>query len=196
MAEAASPGVWAGLVARARRHVPNREALAGNRWVRPFAPLVLRPELWRLNRRSVPRGVALGLFVGIAVPFMHTFLAPIAAVFVRANVPVSIGVTWLSNPLTWPVMWWTAWRIGHSLLRLDRMIGLEPLGARLNGAASLGGHHHGLHGLAGQGLATVGGLVIEAALVSALGYLLTTLFWRLRTARKWRARGTSANLPE
>ncbi|HWU04296.1 MAG TPA: DUF2062 domain-containing protein, partial [Novosphingobium sp.] len=42
-------------------HMPSREKLEQNRFIRPFAHLVLKPDLWRFNRRSVPRGVALGL---------------------------------------------------------------------------------------------------------------------------------------
>ena len=42
--------------------MPTRERMARNRLI---APLAARPELWRLTRRTVPRGVAVGLFVGI-----------------------------------------------------------------------------------------------------------------------------------
>ena len=52
------------LIGWLRSHVPTRETLERNRFVRPFAHLILRSELWRMTRRSVPRGVALGLFVG------------------------------------------------------------------------------------------------------------------------------------
>ena len=45
----------------ANRNMPKREELEHNRWVGPFAR---RPELWRFTRRSVPRGVAVGLLVG------------------------------------------------------------------------------------------------------------------------------------
>ena len=33
------------------------------------------PSLWRMTRRSVPRGVAVGLFVAVIIPFMHTVIA-------------------------------------------------------------------------------------------------------------------------
>ena len=36
-----------------------------SRWIRPFGQRVLHSEFWRFTRRSVPRGVAIGLFVGI-----------------------------------------------------------------------------------------------------------------------------------
>ena len=46
----------------ARANMPRREELEHSRWIGPFAR---RPELWRFTRRSVPRGVAVGLLVGI-----------------------------------------------------------------------------------------------------------------------------------
>jgi len=87
-----------------RNHFPTREKLESNRYIRPFASRVLRSDLWRFTRRSVPRGIALGLFVGILIPFAHSFVAALTAVFVRANVPVAIAATWTSNPATWVVI--------------------------------------------------------------------------------------------
>ena len=48
-----------------RRNSPRREELLESRWVKPFAHRVAHSHLWRFTRTSVPRGVALGLFVGI-----------------------------------------------------------------------------------------------------------------------------------
>jgi hypothetical protein len=47
------------------RNAPNREELAKSRWLKPFGSRVLHSEFWRFTRRSVPRGVAAGLFVGV-----------------------------------------------------------------------------------------------------------------------------------
>src|SRR5688500_1853097 len=52
-----------------RKNMPTREQMERNRFIRPFAHRVMRAELWRFTRRSVPRGVALGMLVGIIIPF-------------------------------------------------------------------------------------------------------------------------------
>jgi len=44
-------------------NAPTRESLEKSRVLAPVAHRVLEPSLWRFSRRSVPRGVALGLFV-------------------------------------------------------------------------------------------------------------------------------------
>ena len=78
----------------AQRNMPTREQMEGNRYIRPFAHRVLRSELWRFTRRSVPRGVALGLLVGIIVPFAQILFAalltgatPVAASKRRSSPP-------------------------------------------------------------------------------------------------------------
>ena len=45
-----------------------------------------------MTSRSVPRGVAFGLFVGVIIPVMHTAIAAVLAIPVRANVAVAAAV--------------------------------------------------------------------------------------------------------
>jgi len=178
-----------------RGHVPTREAMGANRYVRPFAHLVLRAELWRFTRRSVPRGVALGLFIGVAIPFAHSPIAAILAFFVGANVPIAFATTWaIGNPLTWPVMWPLAYQIGRLILPMgafaqDRVLTRDIAGAI--GAPSAGGgggagvhHFHMLHHL----LAFICGLAVEGVVLAVVGYGAASIVWRLRVMRKWRGR--------
>ena len=73
--------------------MPTREQMERNRMVRPFAHRILRSDLWRFTRRSVPRGVALGILVGVIVPFAQIFFAALLSFSVRANVPVAALTT-------------------------------------------------------------------------------------------------------
>ena len=66
----AEPAAGSGRMRWLTRHIPTRETVHEHRLLRPFAPHLGHPSLWRMNRRSVPRGVALGLFVGVIIPFM------------------------------------------------------------------------------------------------------------------------------
>ena len=85
-----------------RRHIPTRENIHRHRVLRPFAPHLSQPALWRMTRRSVPRAVALGLFVGVIIPFMHTAIAALLAIPLRANVAITAAFTLVVNPLTIP----------------------------------------------------------------------------------------------
>ena len=62
-----------------RLRMPTREQMAQNKYLRPIAHRFLTPELWRFTRRSVPRGVALGVFAGFIIPVGQIFLAAFMA---------------------------------------------------------------------------------------------------------------------
>ncbi|MFC0588061.1 DUF2062 domain-containing protein [Novosphingobium aquiterrae] len=182
----------AGVIDWLRRRAPTRESLEANRFVRPFAHRVLRSDLWRFNRRSVPRGIALGLFVGILIPFAHSAVAALTAVFVRANVPVAIAATWTSNPATWVIIFPAAYEIGEVLLHLDRMTGVAPISETMQQTQT----DHLLQSLTGKGLETAFGLFVIATVLAAAGYLASGLVWRLMVARKRRARLAQARIAE
>ena len=165
-------------------HVPTRESLEKNRWVRPFAHSVLRPDLWRFNRRSVPRGMALGLFVGILIPFAHSAVAALTAVFVRANVPMAIASTWVSNPATWIIIFPSAYKIGEALLHADAMTSIAPMASAMHETEM----DRLLQQITGKGLDTALGLFVIATVLAAIGYLASSFGWRWWIMRKRRAR--------
>ena len=185
------------LLRRIAGLVPTREALEHNRWLRPFARGVLRADLWRFHRRSVPRAIALGFFLGVLVPFAHSFFAALLAVVLRANVPVAVAATWISNPFTWIVMWPLAYRLGKLLLGLDGLVGLHPFASaapEIAGRAMGGGHHAMAARLSEMGMIAACGLLAEAVLVATIGYVAASLLWRLRVARRRRGRVAKALL--
>lgn len=171
-------------------HVPQREALENNRFVRPFAHLIFRSELWRMNRRSVPRGVALGLFVGVMIPFAHFVVAMFVAVFVRANIPAAMAATFIGFPVIYVFLVALAYKIGERLLHLDAMTGIQPISETMQDTQA----HHLLKQLTGAGLDTALGLFLIAAVVALIGYLLTSVAWRYQVARKRRLRLAAAQL--
>src|SRR3954454_1305293 len=114
-----------------RRHIPSRDTIDSYRLLRPFAKQLRQPNLWHLNHRSVPRGVALGLGVGVIIPFMHVVIAAILAIPVRANVALAAAFTLVVNPLTIPPMYVAALHIG--LWELGRRSVAHPPLAALQG---------------------------------------------------------------
>jgi uncharacterized protein (DUF2062 family) len=166
--------------------LPTREQLAGNRWLAPVAHRVLSPELWRFTRRSVPRGVALGLFAGFILPVGQVFLAAFLALPLRANVALAALVTLVTNPFTLPFWLVVAHKVGRVVIELDL----------LAGAAVQAEFQRGASGEFGWLLKTAGvtavGFVVLAVLTAALGHLLAGWFWRWRTARKRKRRLDSA----
>src|SRR5688500_11262424 len=157
------------FISWARRNMPTREQMAGNRYIRPFAGRVLRSELWRFTRRSVPRGVALGLLVGIIVPFAQILFAALLSATVRANVPLAALTTFVTNPFTTPVIWVAAFYVGEVLLRVDAASVVAPV----NTAIERTELQQFLEWLTGATLVTAFGLVVIAVVAAAISYLVS-----------------------
>jgi len=167
-----------------RRTMPTRESMEQNRLLRPVAHRVLAPALWRFTRRSVPRGVALGMVTGILFPVAQIAFSALLALPIRANIPVAAAMTFITNPFTTPPLWVAAYWIGKWVLHLDAQVPGAPIATQV---AANSGWLHWLLSTAGP--ATVVGLLIITLTLSVAGYAVAALGWRWRVARKWRARG-------
>ena len=167
-----------------QRHVPTRERIEQNRFLRPFAHRLLRSELWRFTRRSVPRGVALGLFVGVMIPLAHFVVAAFLAVFVRANIPAAMAATFVGFPVIYVFIVALAYRIGQWLLHIDAATQIQPLSETMQVTET----GHLLQRMTGATLSTALGLLVLATVLAALGYVATGFGWRWWIGRKRRRR--------
>jgi uncharacterized protein len=167
-----------------KRHIPRRETIHEYRLLRPFAPHLSRPALWRMTRRSVPRGIALGLFVGVIIPVMHTAIAAVLAIPLRANVAFAAGVTLVVNPLTIPPLYYAAYRIGSWELHHDATL-LNPAAAeRFSSELSrlLFWVHHASGPIA-MGILTI---AVAAAAIGYFGASLGWIWWQKRAVERRR----------
>jgi uncharacterized protein (DUF2062 family) len=178
MAEASFP-----LARWIKGHVPSRDTVGQYRLLRPFATHLRQPSLWRLNRRSVPRGVAVGLFVAVLIPFMHTFVAAIVAIPARANIAVAALLTLVVNPFTIPPLYLAAYRIGSWELHYDSNVVSAEAAERFS--SELGRMLFWLHHASGP--IALGVLTIAASAALA-GYFTSSFVWKLRAGRRWRRR--------
>ncbi len=175
------PSIVTRFAGWAQRTMPTREAMGQSRWV---PKRVLRSELWRFTRRSVPRGVALGMLVGIIVPFAQILFAALFCMPVRANVPVAALTTFVTNPFTTPLIWVLAYKVGSFVLRVDAMTMVAPVSRTMEQTQ----FDQLLQWLTGATLVTAFGLVVLAIVSAAVSYLVTSFTWRWWVARKRRIR--------
>lgn len=184
MADASPPGT--GFFAWVRRNSPTREQLLESRLVRPFAHRVAHSELWRFTRRSVPRGVALGLLVGIflLIPGVQIIGVALLAYPVRANIPLGAAMTFLSNPATTPFIlassvWVGNWAFG---LRAD----VSTFSALIERGASVSEWATWFFSDAAP--AMLAGLLIISIVSAVVGYVLSAVLWAQWLRHKWRLR--------
>jgi uncharacterized protein (DUF2062 family) len=167
------------------KNTPKREDLAQSRWMRPFGQRVLHSEFWRFTRRSVPRGVATGLFVGVffLIPGVQIVGSALMSIPLRANIPVAAAMTFLTNPATTPFLLVASLWVGNQLGFHADVAAFQALYAR---GASIGDWFAWLFSDAAPAL--VSGLFLIAVASGLIGYLLSVLVWRWWIARKWRRR--------
>jgi len=99
-----------------KKWFPAYESVRGHRALEVLGPRLRAPDLWHLNRRSVAGAFAVGLFVAFLPIPMQMLLAAAIAIWIRVNLPVSVLMVWVSNPLTIPPIAYTAYTIGRWIL--------------------------------------------------------------------------------
>jgi hypothetical protein len=167
------------------KNAPKREDLAESRWIKPFGGRVMRSDLWRFTRRSVPRGVGVGLLVGIflMIPGLQIVGAALMSVPFRANIPIAAAMTFLSNPATTPFILLASLEVGSTLGFRTDMASFYALRAS---GAGVGEWFAWLFSDAAPAL--VSGLFIIAAGAGVVGYCLSIFVWRWWQGRKWKRR--------
>jgi uncharacterized protein len=186
MASQAPMGLFERAAAWCHRNLPTRESMENNRLLRPVAHRVLAPALWRFTRRSVPRGVALGMVAGFLFPVAQIAIAALFALPFRANVPVAALTTFITNPLTTPFLWYVAYRIGAWVLQSDATVAVQPVTETATGWLQWA--TGALEWLWASGPAFGLGLVLLTTASAVIGYALAAFGWRLRIAQRWRNR--------
>ncbi len=160
-----------------RRFLPTPAAIKNTPALRFLGGLLHDPNLFHLNRHSV----SLAFFVGIFVAFLplpgQMPLAALLALWVRCNLPLSVMLVWISNPVTMPAIFFSTYQFGRWLLQSP------PVHASLE--------------LSWDWLVTefaliwkplLAGSVLCGLLFGALGYVVMQLFWRWNVAKNWQLR--------
>ena len=168
-----------------KRHAPTKEELQRSPLLKPLGKRIWASELWRLSRRSVPIGVAVGLFVGIflMIPGLQIVGAALMAVPFRANIPVAAAMTFVSNPATTPFFILAAIEVGNRLGFHADIAAFDRLSAA---RAPLRDWFSWLVSDAAPAL--VSGLTLIGLGFAFAGYCVSLVVWRLWIGSRWRSR--------
>jgi hypothetical protein len=170
-----------------RKYLPDARTVREHRLVAPFSAWLHHPNLWHLNRRSVPGAVAIGLACGLIPGPLQMLGALALAVPLKKNLPVALLTTLYTNPFTIVPLYLLAY--GYGQLLLGTSPGDAPVEPFLWDWSDFGGSLRGLWTWVfalGRPLAV--GLVALASTLAAVGYFGTELAWRAYVVTAWRAR--------
>lgn len=171
-----------------RRYLPTSRDLRRHGSLRLFIGERLHdPNVWHLNRRSVAGGVAIGLFIAWAPIPLQMATAAVLALLFRVNLPLSVILVWITNPLTMAPMYWFCYRVGVWILGMDMIRApFEPSIAWL------------WQEIERIWQPLLVGSVVVGGLSALAGYFLTRIIWRVVVIRYMnrRRRMAARNAPK
>lgn len=98
-----------------QRFLPDQDYIKAHPSLRILGNWVHDANLWHLNRHSVSSAFFIGLFwCFIPVP-SQMIMAGLSAMLLRANLPLSVALVWITNPLTMAPVFYFAYRVGVAI---------------------------------------------------------------------------------
>jgi len=160
-----------------KRSLPPVSQIKSHPKLQFFGKLLHDPNLWHLNRRSLTGGMAVGLFMAFIPLPVQMLSAAALAIWFRVNLPLSISLVWITNPITIPPMFYFAYKLGTVLLGMP----IQKIDFSLSQE-----WFFGTLGNIWQPLLL--GCFILGTVSALTGYLLVHFLWRLQVTRLWRDR--------
>ncbi len=162
-----------------QRYLPTPQKVRGIPGLKPLRPLLQNPDIWHLTRRSVAGAAFIGFFCCfLPIPFQMV-VAGIFAVQFRCNLPLSIVIVWISNPLTMPPMFYFSYRLGAWLLNMQ--IEVTTIDISFSWLAD---------NFSRIGYPLVFGSLLCGWVLGVTSYMLVHVLWRFHVITRWRERRT------
>lgn len=160
-----------------RRFLPSPEKIKNNRSLHYLGDRIHDPNLWHLNRRSVAGAFFVGIFCAFLPIPMQMLVAGVLAMFVRCNLPISVVLVWITNPITMPAIFYFTYKVGCYLLG-------TPV-SDIDFTMTVEWFEHEL-GRIWQPLYF--GSIITGLFSGAVSYLTIRLYWRWHVTHSWNSR--------
>jgi uncharacterized protein (DUF2062 family) len=162
-----------------KKYMPTPESIKKNKKLRFLGNKLHDPNLWHLNRNSVSTATAIGLLVAWIPTPGQMLIAATLALYFRANLPISVALVWITNPLTMPPMFYFAYLVG--LWSLNQPVPSKDFEFSIDSIMNSLGH------IGGPFLLGCGILGIIFAII---GYFGIRIFWRWHVVNQWKQRSS------
>ncbi len=160
-----------------KRWIPAPQKIREIRALHFLGTLIHDPNLFHLNRHSVSVAFFLGLFLAfLPIPFQIPFAA-VGALWLRCNLPISVVLVWISNPLTFPIIFFGCYKLGARILQIPPRPFHFELSFQWFFSEFL---------VIWQPL--VLGCLLTGLFLGSLGYVTIQWTWRWHVVKKWEKR--------
>lgn len=169
--------------------MPTPERIAAMPGMHRFGARITEPNLWYINRKSISGAMFWGLLAAW-IPFPAQMLvAAICAITFRVNLPLSIAITWITNPFTLIPIFYSSYCLGSfifgipilNLTEIKQVVVHFSTGMFSDAAPLATTYVFSMRAL-------LVGLVVEAVIVGTIGYLAVQLLWRCHVVHEWKKR--------
>lgn len=160
-----------------RRIIPSYSEIRNVKALGLFGDWIYAANLWHINRYSTSMAFFVGLFLAFIPVPGQMLLAALMAIVLRCNLPLSVSLVWITNPVTIPAIFFIVYKVGALIVDVPvRDIEFEV----------------SFHWLANS-LLTVWKPIVVGSLVcglffGSLGYFIVNQLWRWRVAYHWHKR--------
>lgn len=160
-----------------KKYLPDPDKIKENKSLSFLGDMIHDPNLWHMNRHSVTKAIAIGLFWGcIPMPFQMV-AAAFFAIWLNANLPISVATVWFSNPITMPPIFYFEYIVGSWVL------GMPPLGFEYE--LSWAWLSERLYSV---GVPLYLGSLICGTVAAIAGYFIISSLWRRNVRQRWAKR--------
>ncbi len=160
-----------------KKIVPSPARIRNVKALRILGDWVYDGNLWHINRYSASMAFFVGLFVAFIPTPGQTLIAAVLAVLLRCNLPLSVGLVFLTNPVTMPPIFYMAYKIGALIIDVP----VSEMEFELSS-------HWLSNSLGAIWQPFLLGCLICGLFAGSLGYVVVSQLWRWHVARQWHAR--------
>ncbi|MBN8431733.1 DUF2062 domain-containing protein [Microbulbifer salipaludis] len=160
-----------------RRWLPTPEQVRANNGLKILGTLLHDPNLFHLNRHSVSVAFAVGIFTAFLPLPGQMLIAALLALWFRCNLPLSMALVWISNPVTMPAIFYSTYKLGAWLL------GTPPMPFKIELSWEWLTEEVGR-----IWLPLFSGSLIAGIFFAAVAYFVMQAIWRWQVVKRWKAR--------
>ena len=160
-----------------KRHLPSPDRIKQHGSLRFLGDVLHEPNLWHLNRRSVARAAFVGVFCAF-IPFpLQMLVAALLSLWIHSNMALSVGLVWITNPLTIPPIFYFTYKLGCVMLDIPAAdFNIELSWQWLTESMKF------------FILPLLLGSLTAGTILASLSYVTIATIWRQNTIKRWRER--------
>lgn len=159
------------------KFIPDPDVIKRHKSLQFLGDKLHEPNLWHLNRHSIALAFAVGLFCAWIPTPTQMAIAAAGAIYFRANLPISVALVWITNPITMPPLFYFAYEVG--LWFLNQPANTDESGFSVSSIFS---------GLSDAWQPFLIGCFIMGIVSSAIGYFGMQYYWKYHITKKWEER--------